>query len=152
MGSMALEPIARQQFAEPDRARVQDEAIASAIGRTEWHIQRYRQDPRSFGGRYVAADLFKESFEAFAASKDARNRYNTPVHNAAAVLSAEQLRRLLAEPAPERDAVVFLTGVPGAGKTSSVLTSNEAGFPSHYRAVFEGQLVRPESTISLTMR
>ena len=66
---MALEPIHRQQFADPDRARVQDEAIASAMGRTEKHIKRYCDDLRSFGGRYVAADLFKETFDQYAESK-----------------------------------------------------------------------------------
>ena len=121
---MPLETILRQQFADPDRARVQDEAIASAIGRTEMHIQRYCDDPRSFGGRYVAADLFKETFEQFAESKESRNRYNLPVHNSATVLSAEQPRLLIAEADPSRNKLVFLTGIPGAGKTSSVLVGS----------------------------
>ena len=144
----ALETIHRQQFADPERDRVQDEAIASAIGRTEKHIKRYCDDPRSFGGRYVAADLFKETFEQYAESKESRNLYNLPVHNAAAVLSAEQLRRLVAEEDLTRNRVVFLTGVPGAGKTSSVLVGSQAtrSLPTHYRAIFEGQLVRPEAT------
>lgn len=146
---MPLEPINRQQFADPDRARVQDEAIASATERTEMHIQRYRDDPRSFGGRYVSADLFKETFDQFAESKESRNLYNLPVHNSAAVLSAEQLRRLLVDADPTRNRVVFLTGIPGAGKTSSVLVGNRAtsSLPTHYRAIFEGQLVRPEATL-----
>ena len=146
---MALETINRQQFVDPERDRVQDEAIASAMGRTEKHIKRYCDDPRSFGGRYVAADLFKETFDRYAESKESRNLYNLPVHNAAAVLSAEQLRRLLAEGDPTRNRVVFLTGIPGAGKTSSVLVGNRAtrSLPTYYRAIFEGQLVRPEATI-----
>ncbi len=127
---MSLETILRQQFADADRARVQDEAINSAIGRTEMHIQRYCDDPRSFGGRYVAADLFKETFEQYAESKESRNRYNLPVHNSAAVLSAEQLRRLIAEVDPSRDKLIFLTGIPGAGKTSSVLVGSEATRPA----------------------
>jgi len=93
----------------------------------------------------VAADLFKETFSQFSESKEARNRYNGPVHNSAAVLSAEQFRRVLAEKThPERDTVVFLTGIPGAGKTSSVLAGGE--MPSHYRMIFEGQLSNPETT------
>jgi len=45
--------------------------------------------------------------------------------------------------------VVFLTGIPGAGKTSSVLVGSQAtrSLPTSYRAIFEGQLVRPEATI-----
>ena len=33
--------------------------------------------------------MFKETFEEYSASKDSRNRYNAPVHNAAAVLASE---------------------------------------------------------------
>jgi len=127
--------------------RVQDEAIASAQTNTEQHIAAYKADPRSFGGRYVAADLFKETFvDTFASSKEARNVYNTPVHNAAAVLSSEQFRRVLEQSDdPARDTVIFLTGVPGAGKTSSILTTG--ALAPNVRAVFEGQLVKPETTI-----
>lgn len=145
----ALEPINRQKFADSDRARVQDEAIASATGRTELHIQRYLEDPRSFAGRYVSADLFKETFEQYVESKESRNLYNLPVHNSAAVLSAEQLRRLIAEVDPSRNKLIFLTGIPGAGKTSSVLVGDEAtrSLPPIWRGIFEGQLLRPEATI-----
>ena len=144
---MTLESIQRQTFADPDRMRAQDEAIASAREKTEQHITAYTADPRSFGGRYVAADLFKETFvETYAASKEARNFYNTPVHNSAAVLSAEQFRRVLEQPDdPGRDTVVLLTGIPGAGKTSSVIGGGQ--LDPTFKAIFEGQLVRPETTI-----
>ena len=106
----------------------------------------YAADPRSFGGRYVATDLFKETFAAYAASRESRNRYNAPVHNSAAVLSAEQFRRVLRQADdPARDTVVLLTGIPGAGKTSLVLAGG--GLSPDTKAVFEGQLVKPETTI-----
>ena len=90
----------------------------------------YVADPRSFGGRYIAADLFKETFAAYAESRESRNRYNAPVHNSAAVLSAEQFRRVLRQADdPARDTVVLLTGIPGAGKTSSVLAGG--GLSNH---------------------
>ena len=41
--------------------------------------------------------------------------------------------------------VVFLTGIPGAGKTSSIETARE--LPPQYKAIFEGQLSRPEPAI-----
>lgn len=120
-------------------------AIVSAQYRTEEHLQAYNSDPRSFGGRYVSADLFKETFALYAASKEARNRYNGPTHNAAAVLSAAQFRRQLARTdEPGRRDAVFLTGIPGAGKTSSVLV---AGFPESARLVFEGQMIRADASI-----
>ena len=143
---MALEPIRVARFDDLDRAKVQDEAIASATSNTEDHIRRYIQDPLSHGGRYVAADLFKETFPAFAKDPESRNRYNGPVHNAAAVLSAEQFRRRLADDRnPQQRLAVLLTGIPGAGKTTSVLRGGE--LPADVRVIFEGQLVRPETTI-----
>jgi hypothetical protein len=137
---MSLEPIQRRGYAQPDRAEVECQVASAVEANPDFFIARYISDPRSFSGRYVAADLFKEMFHQYAKSKDSRNRYNTPVHNAAAVLSAEQFRRmLLAGPAsPERNTVIFLTGIPGAGKTSSILSGGE--LPDHYRVVFEGQL------------
>jgi Zeta toxin len=91
--------------------------------------------------------LFKETFEEYGASKDSRNRYNAPVHNSAAVLASEYLRRLISAPGQhEQDTVILLTGIPGAGKTSSVLRGGK--LPSKVRAVYEGQLSNPETAIA----
>lgn len=103
-------------------------------------LRAYAADARSFGGRYVSADLFKEQFYLFNASNESRNRYNAPVHNAAAVLASEQLRRVLIDRSdPRRDTFVFLTGhandlqggqqlharaAPGVS-ASAVLSANE---------------------------
>ena len=35
---VSLDTLSRERFSSPDRARIQDEAIASAIGRTKMHI------------------------------------------------------------------------------------------------------------------
>lgn len=113
----------------------------------ERFLRAYVADERSYGGRFISADLFKEQFAQFAHSKESRNRYNTPVHNAAAVLAAEQYRRVVADGSePWRDKVIFLTGIPGAGKTTSVLRDRQ--FPDDCRAVFEGQLSRPAPGIA----
>lgn len=104
----------------------------------ERFLARYANLPQSFGGRYVCSDLFKETFAPYRESPQSRGRYNAPVHNAAAVLASEQLRRLLVAGEPERDTVLLVTGIPGAGKTSAVLDGGE--IPGHVRAVYEGQL------------
>jgi hypothetical protein len=140
---MALEPIKRLVFSEPDKMRVQGDAIASAETWTERHIGRYRALDGAFGGRYIAADLFKETFAEYAASRESRARYNVAVHNASAVLSAELFRRVLEEPGAQGRAL-FLTGIPGAGKTTSVLV--RGGLPADVKLIFEGQMWRPEST------
>lgn len=140
---MALEPVKRLVFADPDKMRVQSDAIASAETWTERHIGRYRALDGAFGGRYIAADLFKETFAEYAAGREGRARYNVAVHNASAVLSAELYRRVLGE-GDRRTRAVFLTGIPGAGKTTSVLVQGELAPDT--RLVFEGQMWRPEST------
>lgn len=137
-----MEPIHRREFAQPDRAAVQDEVIRAVEADPEPFIAAYRADPDNFGGRYVCADNFKDTFEQFRASPDARDRYNTPVHNAAAVLSSELFSRVIRDDSePSRDQAIFLTGIPGAGKTSAV---QSAGMSPRMRVIFEGQLNRPE--------
>lgn len=139
-----METILLRSFDAEDRQRVQSDAIASATANTDTHLSDYKRHPNSYSGRYVATDLFKETFPAFGDSREARNRYNVPVHNAAAVLASEQLRRLLEEPpTSEARTALLLTGAPGAGKTTSVLASN--AFPKGHRVVYEGQLARPET-------
>jgi hypothetical protein len=142
-----LEPIRRRAFDEPDRVAVQ-EAVARAVeSGPERFFDHYRHLEQSLSGRYVSADLFKETFEPYSASRSSRHRYNTCVHNAAAVLASEYLRRLIRSPGdPERDTVILLTGIPGAGKTSSVLAAGE--LPANIRAVYEGQLSNPETALA----
>lgn len=136
---MELEKIRYVAFEEPDRRLVQDRAIEAATLYPESQIRAYVEDLRSFGGRYVAADLFKETFSDYSASREARNRYNIPVHNSAAVLSSALFAQNLAAPRePGRDTVYFLTGSPGAGKTSMVLKEN--ALPPNAHMVFEGQM------------
>ncbi|MDP9897413.1 hypothetical protein J2W32_006522 [Variovorax boronicumulans] len=137
-----MEKIQRKEFTQPDRAAVQDELIRAIEVDPEPFLAAYAADPNNHGGRYVSADAFKDTFEAFRQSPEARNRYNTPVHNSAAVLASEQFKRALRDGSdPNRDAALFLTGIPGAGKTSVVMG---AGFPEHARVLFEGQMHRPE--------
>jgi zeta toxin len=143
---MPLEDIRRNSYPQQDRADVQ-ERVALAVSRDpESYIDLYNRDPRSFGGRYVCSDLFKETFAEYNASRDHRARYNAPVHNSAAVLASEQFHRLLHDNSdPRRNNAVFLTGIPGAGKTTFVLASGS--IPSNVRVVYEGQLAKPETTI-----
>ncbi|WP_260434051.1 zeta toxin family protein [Burkholderia stagnalis] len=136
---MKLENIRYVNFEEPDRRSVQERAIEAATTNPKKLIEAYRNDSRAFDGRYVAADLFKETFAEFSASRESRNRYNNPVHNAAAVLSSALFAENLAAPRSSgRDAVYFLTGSPGAGKTSMVLKSGD--LPRDAVMVFEGQM------------
>ena len=143
-----MEVIRRVSFDDGFRNKVQ-EIVAQAVETDpERFIERFKALPQSMGGRFVSADTFKETFEQYAGSRESRNLFNTPVHNAAAVLASEQLRRLLTEPSQEgKNEVVLLTGSPGAGKTSSVL-SRKKGWPNNVHAIYEGQLANPETAIA----
>lgn len=90
-----VESIQRKDFAQPDRAEVQDQVIRAVEANPEPFLAAYEVAPYNFGGRYVSADAFKDTFPQFGRSPEARNRYNAPVHNAAAVLASEQFRRAL---------------------------------------------------------
>lgn len=145
--ALQLEPIRVNVYDQADRNNVQAAVIQAVRADPDWFIEAYKRDERSFEGRYVAADLFKETFEEYCASKESRNRYNGPVHNSAAVLSAELFRQNLEDKSePKRDEVVFLTGVPGAGKTSSVIKANQ--LDERVLMVFEGQMSNPQTSIA----
>ena len=138
-----IERIIRRKFSQFDRAAVQDQVCLAVETDPERFLAAYRLDARSFQGRYVNSDLMKEMFPEYNASRDHRNKYNLPVHNAAAVLASAQFRASIADDSvPERTNVVFLTGVPGAGKTTAVLANREE-FPQDTRLVYEGQLSDP---------
>ncbi|CAM8665457.1 hypothetical protein CVO77_20250 (plasmid) [Sphingopyxis lindanitolerans] len=149
---MALEPIRVLEFADADRADVQRRVVDAVQAAPERFLTDYAARPGTFGGRYVCADAMKELLPEYTASREARGRYNAPVHNAAAVLAAEQYRRVVADSSdPARNLVLFVTGMPGAGKTSEIQYAalhegNRLG--RDVRAIFEGQLVDPQASIA----
>jgi hypothetical protein len=142
-----IEPIIRRKFSEADRGGVQERVCQAVEADPERFLAAYRLDSRSFQGRYVNSDLMKEMFPEYSTSKEHRNRYNLPVHNPAAVLAAAQFRAAIADDSvPERTNALFLTGVPGAGKTTAVL-ANRDQFPQDARILYEGQLSDPVNAI-----
>ena len=143
---MPLEAIVRRSFPQSDRAAAQERVAREVERDPEKFLARYLADPRSRGGRYVNSDLMKETFDDYGQSLKARNRYNAPVHNAAAVLASEQYRRVVSDGSDAaRGTAVFLTGIPGAGKTTLVLGSGE--LPLHVRVLYEGQLSNPDHVL-----
>ncbi len=144
---MILEPIVRRDFLQSDRAELQERIAKQVEREPETFLARYREDPRSFRGRYVNSDLMKETFEEYKESRETRNRYNTPVHNAAAVLASEQYRRVVSDDSePGLNLAMYLTGVPGAGKTTYALRGGQ--LPSNVRVLYEGQLANAATAIA----
>jgi len=139
-----MEKIASRNFSDPVKIEAEANAIERATQHTEQVLSEYANRPETFGGRYVCADSFKELMPGFAQSRESRSALNGAVHNAAAVLSSEQFRRLVDKGLePGRDAVVFVTGIPGAGKSSTVAGAVQGSAA----VIFEGQMSRPEPAI-----
>lgn len=145
--ALHLETIVRRDFKDQERSVMQENIARAVEADPEKFMERFKKLPQSLEGRFISADTFKETFEQYRESNATRNALNAPAHNAAAVLASEQFRRVLAEPTePGRDRVVLLTGIPGAGKTSSVLENGI--LPRHTHAVYEGQLANPEVALA----
>lgn len=137
--TLKLEEIRETNPIEPDRAEVEKRVISATRSDPEKLLREYRLFPDSANGRYVSADLMKEVFSDYATSSERRGRYNNIVHNSAAVLASAQFREAIQDKSdPSRTEALFITGTPGAGKTSAVL---ERGIPEDARVVYEGQLV-----------
>jgi hypothetical protein len=140
-----MEQIKRRGFTSPEHMAIETAAIDRALNHTDEVLSEYSLRADTHGGRYICADSFKSLMPRFDESAETRSRFNGAVHNAAAVLSSEQFRRLIADgPKDGRDKVMFITGIPGAGKSSSV--QNHSLQPD-MAVVFEGQLSRPAPTM-----
>ena len=144
---MPLDPIQRRPISDRLRAEFQERVARAVESDPEPFLAAYQAHPDTHGGRYVAADMMKEVFPEFSASREGRTTYNIPLHNSAAVLASEQFRRAVADTShPERDTAIFLTGIPGAGKTSAILDNNQ--LHQNVRVVYEGQLATPGPAIA----
>jgi hypothetical protein len=141
-----MKRISINKYSQPGRQEVQERLAESVERDPDPYLEKYVSDSRSFEGRYVCSDLMKEQFADFAASNEARARYNGPVHNSAVVLADEQYSRAIADQShPERDQAIFVTGAPGAGKTTAVMTNGEPA--QDVKVIYEGQLANPQSSI-----
>jgi hypothetical protein len=151
-GHSEIEPIWRARFAAADRMAVQGQAARAAEADPTPFYARFAALPPSLGGRFISADTFKETFDAYRGNPAHRQRYNAPLHNTCAALANAWLRHVLRQSrTPGRDAVVLITGVPGAGKTTAVLAAAGASnglLPPGVHAVYEGQFVKPQTALA----
>jgi len=122
---------------------VQNLAIEFAKNSTEFLLEGYNKHPNTMDGRYICSDTFKELFPIFK-TKENRALVNDAIHNSSAVLAATQFEEVLKRDEPGKTQAIFITGIPGAGKTTSVkefMTDDEV------KLIFEGQLANPAPTI-----
>lgn len=140
-----METIVSLNFSVAEMQVAQALAMERAAMYSNEVLRDYCARPDTYGGRYVCSDTMKELLRGYAQSRASRNALHDAVHNAASVLAAEQFRRVVERgPTPESNVAVFVTGVPGAGKTTavrSVVAMNAA-------VVFEGQLRHPQAAFN----
>ena len=122
---------------------VQNLAIEFAKNSTEFILEGYNKHPDTMGGRYICSDTFKELFPCFEA-KENRALVNDAIHNSSAVLAATQFEEVLNRDEPNKTKAIFITGIPGAGKTTSV---KKFMVDDEVKLIFEGQLANPAPTI-----
>lgn len=122
---------------------IQNLAVEFAKSSTEFLLESYNDHPDTMGGRYICSDTFKELFPCFEA-KENRALVNDAIHNSSAVLAATQFEEVLKRDEPGKTKAIFITGIPGAGKTTSVKNFMTDG---KVKLIFEGQLANPAPTI-----
>ncbi|ENV52027.1 hypothetical protein L292_3176 [Acinetobacter junii CIP 107470 = MTCC 11364] len=132
---------------DPEKLAVQQKVIAQVLANPQAVIDQYVSHERTFQGRYICSDMFKEMFEDFNASPWHRNKFNNAVHNTAATLAAEHFRQMVEKPTIGQPDVMFVTGIPGAGKTSTVVSNNE--IDSKLKFIYEGQLANSKHPATL---
>ena len=145
-----MEPIRRRFKDLSDLQSLEAATIDAVQSDPDEFLSSYRADERSHGGRYISSDLFKEMFQLFKESNENRYRYNNIVHNSASVLASLLFRRILSEFSESNvmsqgGVVVFLAGIPGSGKTSSVLHAEQ--WMGNWLAIYEVQLSNPTITM-----
>lgn len=131
----------------PELMLVQAKAIKLATKKTDDLLTLYKKVKGTMGGRYVCADSFKEVFPAFEKKED-RAKVNTAIHNSASVLAATQFEEILKRDEAGKSKAIFITGIPGSGKTTTVLTEiANSDYADKVKIVFEGQLSNPAPAI-----
>lgn len=117
---------------------VEESFIKSAEENTEEHISEYLKLEPSYNGSYICADLFKETFKEYVTSLVTRMKYAEIVHNSAAVLSDELFHRIANSGKMKK--CIFLSGVPGAGKSFLIQSLYLSGEIDKETMVFEGDI------------
>ncbi len=112
--------------------------IRMAVEETNELLEQYCDLESSYDGRYICSDLFKELFPLYAQDKESRNLFIRAVHNSSACLANEHFQNVAKD-----DSVtdcIFLTGIPGAGKSFLIQSLFLSGMIPDSCAVYEGDI------------
>lgn len=115
--------------------------IKDAEENEEAHIEKYNELESSHNGKYICADLMKETFPIYTESVESRKIYSGVIHNSCACLAAEAFERQVKNPEIER--CIFLAGVPGAGKSYLIQSLEFTNQLGNNTMVYEGDITTP---------
>lgn len=121
-----------------EQAAMEEVFIARAVEETEACIESYLALPASMNGHYINSDLFKEVFPEYKESLETRKKYAEVVHNSAAVLANEMFIRNARDKKVKE--CIFLTGVPGGGKTFFIQSLYISGLIPEDIMIYEGDI------------
>ena len=122
-------------------SQMQDKFIYEAENNTEKYLDAYKNLPSSISSHYICSDLVKETFEDYAKGVENRKKYAEVVHNSAAVLANEVFTRMVNDKKIKR--CIFLSGIPGAGKSFLVQSLAVAGAIGDDTIIYEGDITTP---------
>lgn len=115
--------------------------IDQAENNTEQYIYRYKNLQASFNGNYICSDLFKETFLEYTQSIETRKLYAEIIHNSAAVLANEMFHEKICSGKIKK--CIFISGVPGAGKSFLIQSLLMSGVISEDTMIYEGDISSP---------
>lgn len=137
-------PIVYKKTLSGEADIVQREVMEEAFTKTQDCIDSYKKLPASHNGMFINADLFKEIFTKYSNSPEARKKYDLSVHNSSAWLSQKLFEQMIDDPSIK--GCIFLTGVPGAGKTIYIQSLFNAGKVPKGYIVYEGNICNIPTT------
>lgn len=133
--------IIRLQVNSEKLHQIQEFFIQEAENKTSVYLKRYINHNLSLKGKYICSDLFKETFDIYTESLENRKKYSRIIHNSAAVL-ANEMFHIKAEDSKIKKCI-FLTGVPGAGKSFFIQSLAFAGAIDDETMIYEGDITTP---------
>ena len=141
-----INPILYKDTLKGEAAIVQKIARVRAFNKTKKCIEMYCAMEKSHGGLYINSDLFKEIFPEFSRNKETRKKFDLAVHNSSAWLAQKLFEGKIKDPSVKE--CIFLTGVPGAGKSFYIQSLFEEHKISDGTIIFEGSLCNLEAAIA----
>lgn len=133
--------IRRLENIPDDLKEMQEFFIFEAENNTDYYMNKYKNLISSLNGNYICSDLFKETFDIYTRDIESRKKYSSIIHNSCAVLAND----LFLEKGKDKniDKCIFITGVPGAGKSFLIQALAMEKMFDNNTMIYEGDITTP---------